>query len=423
MSVEVTELANGLRVVSTKMAHVHSVSIGVWVGIGARDEAESEHGICHLLEHMAFKGTQTRSARQIAEEIEDVGGDMNAATGLEMTAYYVRVLKEDVRLGLTLLADIIQNAIIDPDELVLEKDVILQEIAGIEDAPDEIAYDLALDAAFAGQSLGRTVIGTPSSVLSLQADDLHRHLAQRYTSRNMVIAGAGAVDHDTFVNCVQDLFSDIKSCDVQDSEISRFVGGVRHSKKSFEQCHLVVGFPGRSYRDSGFMESQVFSSLFGGGMSSRLFQEAREKRGICYSIYSSAWGLRDGGLFSIHAATGKNMVKDLTAVVADELRKCADGGVTDQEIGRAKAQLRAGLLMSLESPSARAEQAARQILTVGKPIEIDDLLKRVDEVSNEGLCSFAANLLAASTPAIAVVGANNRSGRMAEQIGQLFVAQ
>lgn len=422
MTVRLTQLDNGLRVATQDMPHLHSVSLGVWVGVGARDETPREHGICHLLEHMAFKGTATRSARQIAEEIEQVGGDMNAATGLEMTAYYVRVLKEDARLGIEILADIVQNSVFDSEELALEKDVILQEIAGTEDAPEEIAYDLALDAAFAGQSAGRPVIGTPDSVSAINADDLRAHLKRRYIASNMVVAAAGAVDHEEIVRHVGALFEGLNQSVGTESEPARFVGGVRASRKGFEQCHLVVGFPGPSYRDEGFMESQVFSGLFGGGMSSRLFQEARENRGLCYAIYSSAWGLRDGGVFGIHAATGRRMVGELSQVVASELRKCAAGELTDREVERSKAQLKAGLLMSLESSSARAEQMARQLLSLERLVEVEELLGKIDNVTADGLRKFAEQLISASQPAVALVGAGGRSQRLADEVSQLFAA-
>ncbi len=422
MTVELSTLDNGLRVVTQHMPHLHSAALGVWVGVGARDESSNEHGICHLLEHMAFKGTASRSARQIAEQIEEVGGDMNAATGLEMTAYYVRVLRDDIARGITILADIVQNSVFDPDELTLEKEVVLQEIAGIDDIPEEVAYDLALDAAFAEQSVGRPVIGTPASVKAISSRDLSRHLASRYCAPNMVVGAAGAVDHETVVRLVRAQFSELSRIKSDAGEPAQFVGGIRTSNRGFEQCHLVFGFPGPSYTDDGFMTSQVFSGLLGGGMSSRLFQEARESRGLCYSIYSSAWGLRDNGVFAIHSATGKNMLAELSNVIADEIRKCADGGLTAKEVARAKAQLRAGLLMSHESPSARAEQMARQLLSIGRLIEVDELIGRIDDVKAEDLATVAAGLLATGRPAVAVVGAGRKSHRFAEQASNLLAA-
>jgi len=422
MTVQLTKLENGLRVVTQEMPHLHSAAIGVWVGVGARDECDAEHGICHLLEHMAFKGTVTRSARQIAEEIEQVGGDMNAATGLEMTAYYVRLLKEDVPLGLGVLADILQNSTFDPDELTLEKDVILQEIAAVEDAPEEIAYDLALAAAFSGQSVGRPILGTPESVTAIKSEDLKSHLVNRYTPESMIICATGAVDHAAIVSLVQQEFQALKPKKNRDTPKARFTGGAKVSGKAFEQCHLVAGFSGPSYRDEGFMEAQVFSGLLGGGMSSRLFQEAREKRGLCYTIYSSSWGLRDSGIFSIYAATGQQMLPKLTDVIVGEIRKCADGGLSEQEVSRSKAQLRAGLLMSLESAPARAEQIARQLLLFGRIIETEELIARIDNVSAAGLSAFAIGLLEQKRPAVAVVGAGKDAQKLADRTMHAFAA-
>ena len=420
MSVQLSELDNGLRVVTQDMPQLHSALVGVWVGVGARDESDAQHGICHLLEHMAFKGTETRSARQIAEEIEQVGGDMNAATGLEMTAYYIRVLKEDVSLGLEILSDILQNSTFASDELTLEKDVILQEIAATEDMPDEIAYDLALAAAFGGQSVGRAVIGTPQSVKAIQPADLKSHLASRYTPNNMIVCAAGAVDHDVIVDLVRARFNTLAANKEIPAAQARFTGGAKASPKTFEQCHIVAGFPGPSYRDESFIETQVFSGLLGGGMSSRLFQEAREKRGLCYAIYSAAWGLRDSGVFNIYAATSQEVLFELVGVIGEEIRKCANGELTEQEVARAKAQLRAGLLISLESASARAEQMARQLLSLGRVIETEDLIAQIDNVTTAGLSSFAERLLSQKQPAIAVVGAGGDSQRMADRTMRLL---
>ena len=422
MTAQFTQLENGIRVATQEMPHVHSVSLGVWVGVGARDEALEQHGICHLLEHMAFKGTKKRSARQIAEDVEQVGGDMNAATGLEMTAYYVRVLRDDLALGVEILGDIIQNSVFDPDELALEKDVILQEIAGIDDVPEEIAYDLALEAAFTGQSVGRPVIGTRKSVVAISADDLRAHLEGRYSTSNIVVAAAGAVDHEALVRHVRAQFSALSDVSAVARESAEFVGGTRSSGRTFEQCHLVIGLPGPSYIDEGFMECQVFSGLLGGGMSSRLFQEARENRGLCYAVYSSAWGLRDGGVFGIHAATGKSMVGELARVIVGELEKCASGDLVESEVARAKAQLKAGLLMSIESSSARAEQIARQILSLDRIISVEELTARIDAVTPDGLRRFAEKLRSAAGPAVALVGAGRRSQKLSDDVAGLFTA-
>jgi predicted Zn-dependent peptidase len=409
MTATMTMLANGLRVVSHAMPHLETVSLGVWVAAGARDETDREHGISHLLEHMAFKGTTTRSARQIAEEIEEVGGELNAATSLETTAYYARVLKSDEAIALELLADILQNASYAEADLVREREVILQEIAGIQDCPDEIAYDLVQDAAFPGQPVGRPVIGTPESVRRLSTADLRSFLKGRYVAPQMVISAAGAIDHANLVRLAEALFGGLNGGQVQAGEAARYIGGRRASAKPFEQSHLLVGFKAPSYREAEFYAAQVFSGLFGGGMSSRLFQEVREGRGLCYSISSSAWGLADAGLFEIHAATGAELMEELIEVIADEIADAAATRPGERELVRAKAQLKAGLLVSLESSSARAEQMARQLLAFGRLLAPDELIQHVEDVTAERARVVAERLATSSPPSIAVVGAGPRS--------------
>lgn len=413
MTTAVTTLANGLRIVSHAMPHLETVSLGVWVAAGARDETEREHGISHLLEHMAFKGTTTRSARQIAEEIEQVGGELNAATSLETTAYYARVLKSDEGIALELLADILRNARYAEADLEREREVILQEIAGIQDSPDEIAYDLVQDAAFPDQSVGRPIIGTPESVRRLSSADLQAFLNSRYVAPHMVISAAGAIDHANLVRLGEALFGSLNGGEVQAGEAARYIGGRRASEKPFEQSHLLVGFPAPSYREAEFYTAQVFSGLFGGSMSSRLFQEVRESRGLCYAIYSSAWGLADAGLFEIHAATGANLMEELIEVIAHELADAAATRPSDSELSRAKAQLKAALLVSLESSSARAEQMGRQLLVFGRLLSADELIQRVEEVTAERVRAVAERLATSSPPSIAVVGAGRRAADFA----------
>jgi predicted Zn-dependent peptidase len=422
MTTTISQLTNGIRVVTHAMSHVETSSLGVWVGVGARHEREAEGGISHLLEHMAFKGTARRSAMQIAEEIEQVGGEINAATSLETTAYYARVLKGDEGLALDILADILQNSTFDPTELEREREVILQEIAATQDSPDEIAYDLIQEAAFPGQPVGRPILGTPESVKAATPDDLRAFLRERYRPDAIVISAAGAVRHDEIERHVGALFGGLTSPRRTESSLieepARYAGGARSVGKSFEQSHVLIGFEGPSYKSDDAFTAQVFSGLFGGGMSSRLFQEVREKRGLCYSIYSSAWGLKDSGMFQMHAATGPGMVTELIEVIGAELRTIADSGPTEREVARAKAQMKAGLFMSLESSGARAEQMARHLLVHGRLLSSEELVQRVDDVSVDGVRAFAATL-AASVPSVAVVGAGRKSAahaRHAEQV-------
>jgi len=418
MTTEVTTLANGLRVVAHRMAHLETTALGMWVGAGARHETARENGISHFLEHMAFKGTRRRTARQIAEEIETVGGDLNAATSLESTAYFARVLKGDEGVALDILGDILLHSSYAAAEIEREREVILQEIAGIADSPDELAYDLVQDAAFPAQPVGRPVIGTKATVRQFSVNDLRGFLERRYVPDRMVLAAAGAVDHAVLARHAEALFGSLTGPRFEAGEAATYAGGTRASAKPFEQCHLLLGFESPSYRSPEFYDAQVLSGLLGGGMSSRLFQEVRENRGLCYSIYSSAWALADSGMFTIHAATGAEMMDELISVVGEEMRRVADGRPSEPETARAKAQLKAGLLMSLESASARAEQMARQLLSLDRLLPTKELMQRVDSVSPASVQAFAATLLT-SPPSAAVVGAGRNSEAFASRAAEV----
>jgi predicted Zn-dependent peptidase len=415
MSAEITRLGNGLRVVSYRMPHVETVSLGVWVGAGARHEQEAENGISHLLEHMAFKGTEQRSAKDIAEQIEAVGGELNAATSLETTVYYARVLEPDTGLALDILADILQIPRYAQDELEREREVILQEIAATRDSPDEIAYELLQEAAFPGQSIGRPILGTTESVTRFSSADLRGFLGGNYGAGRMVLAAAGKVDHEKLVRHVEAQFGRMNGGVGGRFEAARYVGGTRTSAKRFEQSHLLMAFAAPSYRSQEFYTGQVFSGLFGGGMSSRLFQEVRERLGLCYAIYSSCWALADTGLFGIHAATGPEMMGKLIDVVGQLLVKAATEKPTEAELARSKAQLKAGLLMGLESSSARAEQMARHLLLFDRLIDTSELVERIENVTADDVRALAGKLVGGAPPSVAVVGA----GRKAEAFAQM----
>ena len=415
MSVTVSRLESGLRVVSHNMPHLGTVALGLWVASGARHETAGEHGISHLLEHMAFKGTARRTAAEIAEEIEQVGGELNAATSLDTTCYYSRVLKDDVGVALDLLADIVQNPRYSEEDLERERDVILQEIAATRDSPDDIVFDLIQDAAFTNQPLGRPILGTAESVSGFGTDELRGFLAARYRSRQMVLSAAGNIDHADLVRYAERLFQGLNPGEAGPAVAASYVGGSRLSDKPFEQAHVVLAFEGLPYRDQSFYTAQVFSALFGGGMSSRLFQEVREKRGLCYSIYSTAWGLTDTGLLAVHAATGPDMIGELVDVIRGELGKVAEDLVTEKELARAKAQIKTGLLMSLESSVGRAEQMARQLLAFDRLVPTTELIERVEAVSREAVTATVRRLVAGRRPSIALVGAGSRANAVASR--------
>jgi predicted Zn-dependent peptidase len=403
VTVERSGLANGLTVVSHAMSEVETVSLGLWVGAGSRSEETTEHGVAHFLEHMAFKGTARRSARDIAEEIEAVGGELNAATGVDSTAYYARVMRKDVALALDILSDIILAPRFDRGELSRERDVILQEIAASLDSPEDIAFDLVQEAAFPGQPVGRPILGTADSVRSFRRTHLGGYLSAHYHGPNMVLAAAGAVDHATLLIEAERRLGALNEAVTPQPTSASYGGGVRRSGKSFEQTHLVLAFEAPAYRHPDYFTAQICAGALGGGMSSRLFQEVREKRGLCYAIYAFSSGLADSGLFAIHAAGGPDKAHELFAVIRDELEKAAEDGFGEDEMARVKAQLKMGLLAGLESSGARAEQLARQILIHGRPLSTPELIEKVEGVEAKDVQALVERVIS-SPLSLATVG-------------------
>ncbi len=407
MSVEVTRLPSGLSVVSDSMPHLESATLGVWVGSGSRDEAPEENGISHFLEHMAFKGTKRRTARAIAEEIEAVGGDINAATGVETTAYYARVLRADVPLALDVLADILSQPLFDPDDISREKNVIIQEIGASEDTPDDIIFEHLQAAAFPDQAVGRTIMGTRQTVRSFDRKQLLSYLGRHYRAPDMVIAAAGAIDHAAVVAEADRLFTPFTGPAAPTPMAARFVGGTHVEKRDLEQVHVALGFEGVGQGSSATHSLQVFASVLGGGMSSRLFQEVREIRGLCYSIYAFHAPYHDTGLFAMYAGTDPNDVEELMRVCVDEIARATDT-VLEEEVARAKVQMKAGLLMALESSSARAEQLARHMIIFGRPLPVDEIVRKIEAVTVESVKAAGHALLSRGKPSVAVLGPGHR---------------
>jgi predicted Zn-dependent peptidase len=403
MSVERTELKNGLTVISHAMPEVETVSLGIWVGAGSRSEGRAEHGVAHFLEHMAFKGTARRSARDIAEEIEAVGGELNAATSVDSTAYYARVMRNDMPLALDILSDILLEPTFDRAELGRERDVILQEIAASMDSPEDIVFDLVSEAAFPDQPAGRPILGTVESVSSFGRTHLGTYLATHYHAPNMVLAAAGAVDHAALVAEAERRLAGLPEKTAPRPQSAVYTGGAKRSGKPFEQTHLVLAFEAPPYRHPDYFAAQILAGALGGGMSSRLFQEVRERRGLCYAIYAFSTGLTDSGMFVVHAAGAPDRADELFSVIRDELERAADRGFDDAEIARVKAQLKMGLLAGLESSSARAEQLARQILIHGRVLPTEELIERVETVATADLQAMLERLLV-SPLSLATVG-------------------
>ena len=402
MTAQVTTLDNGLRIVTDRVEAVESISLGVWVGVGTRNEAPEVNGVAHMLEHMAFKGTDRRSALAIAEEIEAVGGSLNAYTSRENTAYYAKVLKEDAPLALDILADILQHSVLDTEELRRERDVILQEIHQAHDTPDDIIFDHFQATAFPDQPLGRPVLGSAEIVRQLSRDSLFEYMRGHYGGRSMVFVASGNVNHDTMVDLAGRAFIHLPEVESLPAPSARYIGGDYREMRTLEQLHLLLGFSGIGYHDDDFYAESVLSALLGGGMSSRLFQEIREKRGLAYSIYSFSSFYEDGGLFGVYAGTGEHQVGELVPVLCDQITAVTEC-VTDAEVARARAQLKAQMLMGLESTMARCEQLGQQMLLFGRQIPVAEVVEKLEAVDGAAVRRVARRLLE-RPPTLAAIG-------------------
>ncbi|MCJ8323201.1 MAG: insulinase family protein [Rhizobiales bacterium] len=374
-----SQLPNGLTVVTHEMP-LQSVAVGAWIKAGSRNETLDNNGIAHFLEHMAFKGTTTRSAKQIVEIIENVGGDMNASTGIEVTSYYFRLLKNDLPLGIEILADILLNPLFLPEEMDKEKQVILQEIAATDDDPDDILYDRMIEDAFANQAIGRSILGTPKSVKSLTKQNLTDFLHNLYVPENITIAMAGGATHQQMLELVTQYFAAMPAKSAPALQPAKFTANEVSIAKSLEQNYLVTGFEAYHFNHADYFAQQIMSQILGGGMSSRLFQNIREDSGLCYSIYSSSWGFDDTGLMFIYAAASQANIDIVKDLINKEIFDII-ANVSQPELNRACAQIKAAQLMSLESPVSRSEQIARQSIFYKQLIKIDDIIEKLEAVT------------------------------------------
>ncbi|MCK0138157.1 pitrilysin family protein [Aliiroseovarius sp. F47248L] len=392
MNVRLDRLPNGVSVVTEYMPGLESASVGVWVTAGGRHETPAQNGIAHFLEHMAFKGTERRSALEIAEAIEDVGGYINAYTSREVTAYYVRVLKDDVALGLDVISDIVLNPVFDTGEIEIERGVILQEIGQALDTPDDVVFDWLQEAAFPDQPMGRTILGPAERVQSFGRDDLSTFVDQHYGPDQLILSAAGAVDHDQILRLAEAAFGHLKPSKPRLTDVAHWSSGARiEVRNGLEQVHFTLGLEAPSYRDDAFYAAQLFSSALGGGMSSRLFQEAREKRGLCYSVFSQLGAYDDTGMMTIYAGTSGDDIADLSRLCIDEMKR-AGSDISERELDRARVQMKAGLLMGLESPSSRAERMARLVAIWGRVPPLSETVEKIDAVTLADLRDFGASL-------------------------------
>ncbi|MBZ4689056.1 MAG: Processing peptidase [Cereibacter sp.] len=402
MTLRLDTLPNGFRIVTENMPGLKSASIGIWVTAGGRHERAEQNGIAHFLEHMAFKGTKKRTALRIAEEIEDVGGYINAYTSREMTAYYARVLENDVGLALDVIADIVLNPVFDKKEIEVERHVILQEIGQALDTPDDIIFDWLQEVSYPDQPFGRTILGPEERVAGFSRDDLTRFVAEHYGPDQMILAAAGGVDHDAILAQATELFGHLKPVGKSLLQPASFLGGEKREVKELEQVHFALAFESPNYRAPDVYTAQVYATAMGGGMSSRLFQKIREERGLCYSIFAQSGAYEDTGQITIYAGTSAEEIGDLTQLTIDELKR-ATGDMSEAEVNRARAQLKAGLLMGLESPSSRAERLARLLAIWGRVPDVDEAVAKIDAVTTTGVRAYA-EVMAQARTALALYG-------------------
>ena len=404
MQSKITTLKNGLRIITSNFPQLESVSLGLWVKTGSAYEKPEVNGISHFLEHMSFKGTQKRTAQEISEAIEDVGGQSNAYTSREFTAYYAKMLKNDAELAVDVLTDSVQNSVFPEEELVKEREVVVQEIKQSIDTPDDIIFDYFQEAAFPGQAIGRSILGMKEKVRSFGRQTLQDYLKSNYAAENMVACAVGNIDHDKFVRMIEERMDNFRAKTSFTADKQQYHGGSYIEQRDIEQAHVLLGFRGFPYETESYYPCVLFSTLFGGGMSSRLFQEIREKRGLVYSVYSFTVSHTHDGMFGIYAGTGAKDLKRLLPVVAEEIKKVCDSPVSEKELQRAKTQLKASMLMSLESSSATAEVLSRQMLIYNRIIPIEEMVERIEKVTLDDIRQTAQTIFS-SRPTYTLLGA------------------
>lgn len=398
-----TTLENGLRILTVERPQTETVSLGIWVNTGAAYENKEVNGISHFVEHMVFKGSKKRNSVQISEDIENVGGQNNAYTSKEFTAFYAKMLKNDLELALDVITDFIINPTFPIEEMEKEKEVVVQEIKQAIDTPDDVVFDYFQETAFPDQPLGRTILGPKENIHSFNPDILRSYMNTHYAANNTVVVAVGNLNHDEFVQMVKLRMSDYRKKTSFEIAPQIYQGGFYKEIRQIEQAHVLLGFKGVEYKNPLYYPISIFSTIFGGGMSSRLFQEIREKRGLVYSVYSYCSSQTANGLFGIYAGTSAEQLNTLIPVMIDEIKKVLNEKVTDKELNRAKVQLKASMLMALESSSSTAEVIARQTLIHNKVIPTEEIVQKINDVTREDIL-IAAQTIFSSTPTYTLLG-------------------
>lgn len=418
-----TKLDNGLRVLTHRIEGFSSTVLGYWVEAGGTCETPDICGVSHFLEHMAFKGTASRTAKQIAEEIESVGGYTNAYTSKEVTAFHAKVLGKDTALAVDILSDILQNPTFEDAELERERGVILQEIAQSIDTPDDIIFDHFQRVAFKNQSLGRPILGPIDVVSRISAEDLRRYRAKYYNADNIVFSAVGNVEHAQLLDLAKKYFEKFSTNSTDCTEEKfQYTSGFYSDERDIEQTHVIIGFEGLASTDKDYYTLAIFSSILGGGMSSKLFQEVREKRGLVYSIYTLSSSYKSNGIFGVYAATSADKVKELTKVVLNEIQKMKFD-IEEKEFNRTKAQFEAGLLMARENNYTLCEQIVNQTMIFGRSFTNDEIMQKINAVTIDDVKKMTDRILSSSV-SIVTVGKFNVSHLMPilDQSGVRYIA-
>ena len=398
-------LPNGLRVVGERLPYLRSVSIGAWMHVGSMMEEKAESGLSHFLEHMVFKGTVKRTARQIAEEMDAVGGQLNAFTGRDCTCFYAKVIDENLELAVDILSDLVINATMDETELEKERGVILEEISMDEDSPEDLVHDLLQSAQFGEQSPGQPILGPADQIAAYTREDLLAFRKKHYAPKETVVALAGNYDPDKMLAWVTRYFggweNEIPPVGTLDWKVLNGVNALR--EKDTEQMHICLGFPGMAYGTDGVYPLAVANNILGGAMSSRLFQRIREELGLAYSVYSYPNTYKGVGTFGLYAGVSPKNAELVLTEIRAELKKFVEEGVTEKEFRDSVTQLRSGYLMGLESPGARMQGLGRSTLLRGKPLSHEATLSAIEAVTMERVMEVARKVLTAE-PCIAIVG-------------------
>ncbi|MBV9646661.1 MAG: insulinase family protein [Candidatus Eremiobacteraeota bacterium] len=398
-------LPNGVRVITETMPAVRSATLGIWADVGSASERSEQRGISHLIEHMLFKGTKRRSAQAIAETMDGVGANLNAFTDKETTCYYAKVMDHHVPLAIDVLSDMFLNSVFDPREMAKEQNVVLEEIKMYDDSPDEQIHDLFIRTMWSGSDLGEPTIGYADTVSALKREDLRAHMRGHYAPNAVVVAAAGNLVHDRVVELFADAFASYTGyCEVPEPDHPHLTAATNFKQKDTEQAYVVLGTRGLSLRDERRYALSVLDTILGGGMSSRLFQEVREKRGLVYSVYSFQQSYREAGLFAVSAGTSPANVRECVEVITQQLQKAAERGVSEAELSLAKEHIKGNLTLSLESTSSRMIRLGRGEFTHGYYLSTEEIEGKIDAVTCEQVLSLAHELLAPANLGLCVLG-------------------